>query len=235
MQTNVARRRAARNVAEEIMETWLMADHLPPAEPVAHHHVVVRPDAQLIARAQAGDALAFEQIVITHQRRIIALAWRLLGNNEDARDAAQETFLRVYKHLHKFDPAQDFAGWLYRIAVNICRDLGRKRRSRQSWQISFEAELAAGKLIEPVSPHDTEAATIRAQEQMILLRALATLTEKERAAIVLRDLEGLPSEEVARILGSSQTTVRSQICTARVKLKQFRAQWLQRPSQYRER
>lgn len=217
------------------MEIALMADHSPPAEPVADHHAVVRPDAQLIARAQAGDALAFDQIVITHQRRIIALAWRLLGNNEDARDAAQETFLRVYKHLHKFDPAQDFAGWLYRIAVNVCRDLGRKRRSQQSWQTSFEAELAAGKLIEPVSPHNTEAAALLAQEQMILLRALATLAEKERAAIVLRDLEGLPTEEVARILGSSPTTVRSQISAARVKLKAFRAQWLLRPRQCRER
>jgi RNA polymerase sigma-70 factor, ECF subfamily len=224
----------SRNVTEAIMETWLMADHLPPAEPVAHH-VVVRPDAPLIVRAQAGDAWAFEQIVITHQRRIIALAWRLLGNNEDARDAAQETFLRVYKHLHKFDPAQDFSGWLYRIAVNVCRDLGRKRCSQQSWQTSFEAELAAGNLIEPASSHDTEAATMLAQEQMILLRALATLTEKERAAIVLRDLEGLSSEEVARILGSSQTTVRSQISTGRVKLKRFRAQWLQKSNQYRER
>lgn len=211
------------------MEIALMADHLPPAEPVADQYAAARPDALLITRAQAGEAAAFDQIVITHQRRIIALAWRLLGNNEDARDAAQETFLRVYKHLHKFDPAQDFSGWLYRIAVNVCRDLGRKRRSQQAWQTSFEGELAAGHLIEPISPHDTEAATMLAQDQLILLRALATLTEKERAAIVLRDLEGLPSAEVARILGSSQTTVRSQICTARVKLKAFRAQWLQRP------
>lgn len=214
------------------MEIALMADQLPPAEQAADRTTVAGRDAQLIARAQVGDAMAFDQLIIAHQQRIIALAWRLLGNREDARDAAQETFLRVYKHLNKCDPKQDFAGWLYRIAVNVCRDLARKRRSNQT---SFEEELAAGKLIEPISPHNTEAATLLAQEQTILLRALATLTAKERAALVLRDLEGLPTEEVARILGSRPTTVRSQISTARVKIKAFREQWLKRPIQYRER
>src|SRR5262249_44194514 len=79
--------------------------------------------ARLIIRAKAGDVTAFDQIVTNHQRRVISLAWRMLGNQEDARDAAQETFLRVYKSFGKFDPAQDFNGWLYRIAVNVCRDL----------------------------------------------------------------------------------------------------------------
>jgi RNA polymerase sigma-70 factor (ECF subfamily) len=188
----------------------------------------VAPDARpfdlLISRARRGDLTAFDQIILAHQQRVIGLAWRMLGNQEDARDAAQETFLRVYKHLNKFDPAQDFAAWLYRIAVNVCRDLARKRGRGNP--TSLEAEREAGTMAEPVSPHNTEHSAIHAQERDIVLRALATLTEKERAAIVLRDLEGLPTEEVARILGSTPTTVRSQTCTARVKIKQFREHWL---------
>lgn len=147
----------------------------------------------------------------------------MLGDWEDARDAAQETFPRVYRYLGRFDPAQDFNGWLYRIAVNVCRDLARKRRSNH---FSLEAEVESGAIAEPVSPHNTESAALLAQEHAILMRALATLSEKERAAIVLRDLEGLPTEEVARILGSSQTTVRSQISVARVKIKAFRDRFL---------
>lgn len=192
-----------------------------------------RPFDLLISRACGGDLTAFDQLMVAHQQKVMGLSWRMLGNQEDARDAAQETFLRVYKHLNKFDPAQDFAAWLYRIAVNVCRDLARKRGRGNP--TSFEAERAAGTLAEPVSPHNTEHRAMHAQERDILLRALAQLTEKERAAIVLRDLEGFPTEEVARMLGSTPTTVRSQISTARVKIKQFRERWMKHPGQYRDR
>ena len=193
----------------------------------------VRPFDLLILRARTGDLAAFDQVMVAHQQKVMGLAWRMLGNQEDARDAAQETFLRVYKHLNKFDPSQDFAGWLYRIAVNVCRDAARKRGRGNL--TSFEAEREAGTLAEPVSPHNTEHSAMHEQERDIVLRALATLTEKERAAIVLRDLEGLPTEEVARILGSTPTTVRSQISTARVKIKQFRDHWMKHPGQSRDR
>lgn len=192
-----------------------------------------RPFDLLISRACQGDLSAFDQIITTHQQRVIGVAWRMLGNQDDARDAAQETFLRVYKHLHKFDPAQEFAPWLYRIAVNVCHDLARKR-SRGN-PASLEAEMEAGNFAEPASPHNTERSAMHAQERKIIARALATLSEKERAAIILRDLEGLPTEEVARILGSTPTTVRSQISMARTKIKQFRDRWLKNPGQYRER
>ncbi|MFN0083972.1 MAG: RNA polymerase sigma factor [Blastocatellia bacterium] len=175
--------------------------------------------AQLIMRARAGDSTAFDRIIVAHQRRVLSLAWRLLGNQDDARDAAQEAFLRVYRHLEKFDASLDFSGWLYRIVVNVCRDQARKRGNHLS---SYEAGREAGTIAEPASPHDTEAAAMAAEEQSMILKALARLTEKERAAIVLRDLEGLPTGEVARILGSSPATIRSQISSARVKLKAFR-------------
>jgi len=207
------------------MEIALMAEKIDGHDESRECEGAVAATARLIIRAKAGDRTAFDQIIISHQRKIISLAWRMLGNQEDARDAAQETFMRVYKSFGRFDPAQDFNGWLYRIAVNVCRDLARKRRSNH---FSLEAEVESGAIAEPASPHDTESAALLAQEQAILRRALATLPEKERAAIVLRDLEGLDTEEVARILGSSPTTVRSQISAARVKIKAFRERFLKR-------
>lgn len=173
----------------------------------------------ILARACSGDAVAFDQLMIAHQQRVMATAWRMLGNTEDARDAAQEVFLRLYKHLPKYDATQDFSGWLYRIVINVCHDIARKRGNRHS---SFEAEQEAGTLPALLSQDNSERAAMQAEEQAILMRALSTLTEKERAAIVLRDLEGIPTPEVAQILGSSATTVRSQISTARTKIKLYR-------------
>lgn len=181
----------------------------------------------LIERAKAGDTGAFEQIMIRHQQRVFATAWHMLGNQEDARDAAQEVFLRVYKYLRNYDQGRDFAGWLYRIIINVCRDTARKR-GRSSLFASFEEEREQGGLEAIAGPVDVEAAAIRSQEQKIISEALNTLSKKERAALVLRDLEGLPTEEVARILGSSQTTVRSQISSARAKIKVYRDRLLAR-------
>lgn len=201
----------------DLMEFVLMADKLHEDRDGA-----ATPLVRLIRRAQAGDAAAFDELIIAHQRKVVSLAWRLLGNPDDARDAAQEAFLRVYKHLDKFDPTRDFSGWLYRIVVNVSRDLARKRRPNIR---SFEAGLETGEFAEPASHLDTEAGAMAAEQQAIVLRALATLSDKERAALVLRDLEGLPTDEVARILRSSPTTVRSQISMARVKIKAFRETW----------
>lgn len=180
----------------------------------------IDPHAQLIRRAQAGERVAFDQLMTLHQQRVVTLAWRLLGTREDARDAAQEAFLRVFRHLHNFDTRRDFNGWLYRIVVNVCRDLQRQRGRHGGLSLD---EAAVALL---ASDADSEADALAAQERALLQRALAELSEKERAAIVLRDLEGLATEEVARLLGSSATTVRSQISAARTKLKAFHARYL---------
>jgi RNA polymerase sigma-70 factor (ECF subfamily) len=192
----------------------LMTDNLS-----VHAAAELDPHAALIAQAQAGERAAFDQLMTLHQQRVVTLAWRLLGTREDARDAAQEAFLRVYRHLRKYNPAQPFQAWLYRIVVNVCRDLQRQRQRHVG--VALEDEQVAAL----TSDDDSEAAALAAQERVWLLRALATLSEKERAAIVLRDLEGLPTEEVAQLLGSSATTVRSQISAGRTKLKTFYLRW----------
>ncbi len=182
--------------------------------------------ASLVERVKEGDARAFEQIMICSERRVMRTAWRMLGTTEDARDAAQETFLRAYKYLHRFNSRQDFSAWLYRITINVCLDMRRKQKARNEHFASLDADL--GELERTTDQHDAEETAIARQHQAILAQALETLTAKERAAIVLRDFEDLPTGEVARILGSRPATVRSQISAARVKIKIYCDRFLRR-------
>ncbi|MGH9407263.1 MAG: RNA polymerase sigma factor [Terriglobia bacterium] len=169
--------------------------------------------ARIIERARAGDRAAFESIVVEHQRRVLMTALHMLGSTEDAEDVTQEVFLRLYRYLHRFDPSRSLTPWLYRMTVNVCRDFARKRgRAHAS---------ASGLAGSDDSVRRTDADLEMADQKRLVTQALEALTQKERAAIVLRDIEGLPTSEVARILGSTETTVRSQISAARVKIKKF--------------
>jgi RNA polymerase sigma-70 factor (ECF subfamily) len=205
-------------MTSEVGEIALMTNHFGGGESAEEKNGAAM--SRVVARAQAGDSLAFEELIICYQRKVVSLAWRMLGNQEDARDAAQETFLKAYKYLQSFRAEQDFAGWLYQIAVNACRDIARKRGTAGQF-ISFEVEQQSGNFEKLASSDDLEALAIAEQEKALIARAIQSLSKKEREAIVLRDLQGLPTEEVARILGSSQTTVRSQISSARAKIKRF--------------
>lgn len=176
--------------------------------------------ARLVERAAAGDTAAFEQIMIHSQQRVMAMTWRMLGNEADARDASQEVFLRVYKYLGRFRQDQDFFAWLYGITVNVCRDILKKRLQTNRF-ISFSADVDEESLNVPAEQEDAEQNAIQAQRRELISRAIATLPYKERASIVLRDVEGLSTEEVARILKSSSTTVRSQISSARKKIRDY--------------
>lgn len=177
--------------------------------------------ALLIERAAAGDATAFEEIMISSQQRVMAMSWRMLGNEADARDASQEVFLRVYKYLRRFKQDQDFFAWLYRITINVCRDILKKRRQQTGPILSIAADSDEGVLAIAAEQDDAEQTLLQSQRRELIARAIATLPYKERASIVLRDVEGLSTEEVARILKSSATTVRSQISSARRKLRAY--------------
>ena len=172
-------------------------------------------------REDSSDIAAFEQIMSQCERRVLRVALRLLNNRQDAQDAAQEVFLRLYKNLGSLDEERGYEPWLYRVTVNVCRDIARSRRR----------SIGLAEIPDPPSPqadacHDAE----RAQRREIVRKGLSCLGEKERAAIVLRDVEGLSTREVAGILGSSENTVRSQICSARLKLRDFTCRLLRRRS-----
>lgn len=175
----------------------------------------------LAVRAREGDAAAFEQLMVCTQHKVAATAWRFLGSREDARDATQESYLRAYKYLKSYRPEQDFHGWLYRITVNVCRDMLSARRDAGRFNHATSQDEERDALEAIACESDTEEAAVLAQRRAIVRRALATLPEKERTAVVLRDLEGLPTEEVARLMKTRPATVRSQLSTARTKLKRY--------------
>ena len=156
-----------------------------------------------IRAAKAGDHHAFDNVMIATERRVATLAWRILGDAEEVKEALQETFLRVFRHLGRYDERYDFTGWLYRIAVNVCRDLEKRRRRR----------IFFGRLEQTAPPHSAL--------RVDLARAIDALPPKERLAIILRDVEELSTDEVAAILGNSPATVRVQISKAREKLRKW--------------
>jgi RNA polymerase sigma-70 factor (ECF subfamily) len=175
--------------------------------------------AECVRRARAGDAAAFAELVQRHERMVLRTAWRLLGTLDRAQDAAQETFLRLHRYLGRFDESRELGPWLYRVVVNVCHDLG--HRAPAGRHVSMD-ELHESE--HPISSSGADAvhATLeQAQQRRLVRAALLSLPKKERAALVLRDIEGRPTAEVAEILGSSEGTVRSQISTARVKIKRL--------------
>ena len=170
------------------------------------------PEARWLSLAKAGDFEAFEQIVALHERRVFSLALRLTGSVEDAKDATQETFIRLHRKIRRVDSSRSAGPWLYTVAVNVCRDIGRQRQ--RSRLVPMDTGL--------VWPGADPEGLFADQERETRFRAaLSRLPEKERSALLLREMEGLSTGEVARILGSSEATVRSQICNARLKLRKL--------------
>src|SRR5215831_13326851 len=138
-------------------------------EPASEHE---RADylTMLVTRARTGDALAFERIMLATEQRVVSIAWRMLGNRDDARDAAQEVYLRVFKYLARFRAGEDFRGWLYRITINVCHDLARRRKSiaTTSLKIDFAEETPTVK----DAALDPEKRTLHQQQLALIRRAL---------------------------------------------------------------
>jgi RNA polymerase sigma-70 factor (ECF subfamily) len=177
------------------------------------------PAALPLEAAQAGGLAAFELLMRQHERLVLVTALRLLGVLEDAQDASQEVFLRLYRNLNKAGASGNLPGWLYRVTVNVCHDAQRKRR------VSASVE-DAGEL--PAPSADPQRVAVETERRRALEMSLRMLSQKERAVLVLRDLEGLSTEEVARVLGTTEATVRSQISKARVKVRDFLERYFRR-------
>ena len=149
----------------------------------------------------------FEQVLRQREAQVLRTAFRILGNWADAEDVAQEVFLRLHRHGLEFANDGAVGGWLYRVTVNLCVDRTRSARPSQELPELVSRDRSA------------EAAVLIEEKKQRLMAALATLPTKERAAVVLREIEGLSTAEVAAALGSSEVTVRSQISKALVRLR----------------
>ncbi len=150
-------------------------------------------------------ALMFDAAVRQRETQVLRIAYRMLGNWADAEDVAQETFVRLHrKGLAALSDDAAVGAWLCRVAVNLCLD---RLRSRSRWRLTEMPELTA----QSSSP---ETETLRAEQKRLLLEALTQLPERERAAVVLREIEGLSTAETAAAMGSTEPTVRSQVSKA---------------------
>jgi RNA polymerase sigma-70 factor, ECF subfamily len=184
-------------------------------------------DETLAARAAAGDEPAFEEIVKRYQARVFRLAWRLTGNESDAKDALQDTFLRVYRGLGSFRGESRFGTWLYRIATNAALTQRRARSRRPADSLDSFLPQFDAKGSHVATPAELQVAA-RAEEvldrQSLAEKAragLQRLPELYREAFVLRDLEEMPTAEVAEVLGLSPDTVRQRVHRARLMLRGY--------------
>ena len=173
-------------------------------------------DALLVRRAASGDADAFEALVQASQHRIYALCLRMTGSPQDVQDLAQEALLRIYRSLSSFREQANFDTWAYRIATNACID--ELRRRKRSELLSMEALQEAGHELPSQAPCPEEAA-IRRENLEELQRAILQLPADQRAAVVLRDVQGLSYEQVANALDLNLNTVKSRICRGRQRLQ----------------
>ena len=168
-------------------------------------------DRAAIAATRAGNPEAFRALVERHGRGVFRLAYRMLGNRQDAEDVSQEAFFRAYRQLRQFDERAGFSTWLHRIAANCALDLLRARARRR------ETEPPA--LETRVDKPGPDRLALTAQLQQKLVSALDDLTAMERTAFLLRHWEGLPVEEISRVLGRNSTATRHCIFRAVRKLR----------------
>jgi len=170
-----------------------------------------RPDEELVRRYVAGDRAAFSALVSRHERRVYNLAYRMLGREEDARDATQDAFLTALRKLSSFRAEAAFTTWMHRVTVNACYDILRKRKREP---VLGEPEEEDRNRVGPASPDHAESAATAIDVQ----RALALVPQEFRAVLILHDIQDLPYEEIAEIVGIPIGTVKSRLHRGRVAL-----------------
>jgi RNA polymerase sigma-70 factor (ECF subfamily) len=179
-------------------------------------------DAAFVARARSGDSDAFRILVERHSRPLFRLAFRMTGNEQDAEDVVQESFLRAYRQLSKFDERASFGTWLYRIASNCSLDLVRSRKRRSERMAALEGTAAEpGDRMEafPSADPTPERTTLSGEVRDRVSVAMNDLSATERTAFVLRHFEGMCIEDVSRVLGCQPGAAKHSVFRAVQKLR----------------
>ena len=167
-------------------------------------------DEELVARSRGGDLDSFNQLVLRWERPIYALAYRVIGREEDARDVAQETFLRAFRALAGFKGQAKFSSWLYRITLNLCRDWIRRERRAPVAQAPEGVDLL--ELASSAEPVETvEDLVSRRELGRAVAKAMAMLPDEQRTAIVLKEYHGLTFQEIADLLDCPLSTVKTRL------------------------
>jgi RNA polymerase sigma-70 factor (ECF subfamily) len=167
-------------------------------------------DEELVARAQGGDVESFNQLIVRWERPIYALAYRVIGKEEDARDVCQDAFLRAYRALPGFKGQAKFSSWLYRIALNLCRDWIRRQRRAPVSQLPEDAD--ATELVSETGPVESiEDLVARRELSAIVEEAMSELSEEQRTAIILKEYHGMTFQEIADMQGCPLSTVKTRL------------------------
>ena len=169
-------------------------------------------DRELVAQSRQGVLLAFETLVARKTPAVIAVARRIVGDREDARDVAQMVFLRVWEQIERYDDAYSFNTWLYRIATNLAIDFLRSVRSRER---AHTATLHLVRQREEASQRETTRAAEDGELARLFESVSARLSEKQKAVFVLREMQDCDTREIAEILGCGESTVRNHLFNAR--------------------
>jgi len=167
-----------------------------------------RSDEELVEACQAGEASAFDVLVARWEDKIRGAAYRFLGSEEEARDVAQEAFLKAYRALGGFKREARFSSWLYQIATNLCRDRLRRRRTRAA--VSIEELEETGPVIVETRPGAHE----RLQQMdlaRVVRRAVHALAEEQREVVILKEYQGLTFQEIAQALDLPVSTVKTRL------------------------
>lgn len=172
----------------------------------------------LLQRAKKGEIAAFESLVSAYERRVYSLALRSTRSEDDAADITQEVFLRAYRALDTFRGDSGFSTWLYRITVNLCADLARKKSSAPEGPL--DDELAAS-LPETRPAHSPEQALESSELRRELDIALGMVSEEHRKIVILRDVAGMTYADIAAALSIEEGTVKSRLARARAALRKI--------------
>ncbi len=182
----------------------------------------VNGDAALVARAQAGDTAAFDELVSRYERKIYRLARNITNNDQDAEEVLQETFLKAYSHLNGFQGHSKFYTWLVRIAVNEALMKLRKRKSDRTISLDEGIDIGEDLMVREIAVWDDDPEQRYSQVELraILDEAIASLRPAFRTVFVLRDIEELSTEETAQALDLSIPAVKSRLLRARLQLRE---------------
>jgi RNA polymerase sigma-70 factor, ECF subfamily len=167
-------------------------------------------DEELVARSRTGDMDSFNQLILRWERPIYALAYRVIGQEEDARDVAQETFLRAFRALPGFKGQAKFSSWIYRIALNLCRDWIRRKKRTPVSQLPEDVDLS--ELAAEHGPSESvEDLVARRELSAVVEEAMALLPEEQRTAVILKEYHGMTFQEIADLQGCPLSTVKTRL------------------------
>lgn len=178
---------------------------------------------ELIGGAQKGDVLAFEKLILEYEKSVYNIAYRMFSNSEDAKDIAQEVFIKVFKNIYKYEEKSSFKTWIYTIAYNTCIDEIRRRKGKENESMDklMEGEEKDFKKQFASKEPTPEEVLVGKEKMTMLVNAINTLGAEHRAVVVLRDIRGLSYDEIAEVTGLSIGTVKSRLSRARQNLRKI--------------